>query len=71
MAKQQNQRAQALQTFMATVGEIQLVLAAIGEAADDHFDVMPDEVTWANVGDVQRTLAGLKEILAVIRGEAK
>jgi hypothetical protein len=61
----------ALQRFMATVGEIQLTLAAIREAADNHFDTDPGDVTWGHVGDANRTLAGLKEILAVIRGEGR
>jgi hypothetical protein len=61
----------ALDRFVATVCEIRTTLEAIMEAADDHFDLTPDEIHWGHVGDVQRTLDGLKEILAVIRGEVK
>jgi hypothetical protein len=61
----------ALDRFLETVCEIRTTLEAIQEAADNHFDVMPEEVTWGHVGDANRTLAGLKEILAAIRGEAK
>jgi len=61
----------ALARFMDVVGEIQTTLEAIDEAADDHFDLTPDEIHWGHVGDVQRTLDGLKHILAVIRGEVK
>jgi hypothetical protein len=59
----------ALDRFLAIVGEIRTTLEAIREAADDHFDLTPDDIHWGHVGDVQRTLSGLKEILAVIRGE--
>ncbi len=61
----------ALDQFLAIVGEIRTTLEAIQQAADDHFDLTPDEIHWGHVGDVQRTLSGLKDILAVIRGEVK
>ncbi len=60
---------QALARFLANVGAIRTALDAIGAAADDHFDLTPDEIHWGHVGDTQRTLQGLTEILAVIRGE--
>jgi hypothetical protein len=66
-----NPKETARDRFMATVREIQATLAAISEAADDHFDVEPEAVTWANVGDAKRTLTGLNEVLAIIRGENK
>jgi hypothetical protein len=60
---------EALARFMATVIEIKAVLAGIAEATDEHFDVIPEQVNWANVGDAKRTLEGLTEILKIIRGE--
>ena len=59
----------ALNRFMDIVTEIKAVLAGIDEAAEEHFDVVPEQVNWANVGDAQRTLDGLTEILKTIRGE--
>ena len=64
-----NTTPRAIDRFVGIVGEIGATLDAIRNAADDHFDVDPDNVNWANVGDVQRTLDALKEVLAVIRGE--
>ena len=61
----------ALDEFMRSVAEIRTTLEAIEEANDEHYDLSPDEIHWGHVGDVQRTLDGLKEILAVIRGEVK
>jgi hypothetical protein len=62
---------QAVEHFVAIVGEIRTTLEAIQEANDEHYDFTPEEINWGHVGDVTRTLAGLKEILAVIRGEVK
>ncbi len=59
----------ALDAFLARIAEIRDALAAIEEAADDHFDVAPDEVDWSHVGDLTRTALALNEILAIIRGE--
>jgi hypothetical protein len=64
-----NTREKAIDRFMALVRKIDETLDAIREANDDHYDLDPENVTWANVGDVQRTLDALKEVLAVIRGE--
>ena len=62
---------EALNRFVGIVGEIRTALDAISEATDDHFDVLPSEVHWGHVGDAARTLEGLQEILAAIRGEVK
>ena len=60
-----------LDEFMKTVGEIGTVLEALRDANDEHYDLAPEEITWANVGDAKRTLQGLQEILTIIRGEVK
>lgn len=60
-----------LDEFGKTATEIGIVLEALKDANDDHYDLAPDAVTWANVGDAKRTLQALQEILDVIRGEVK
>ncbi|MCK4415260.1 MAG: hypothetical protein KAY32_17135 [Candidatus Eisenbacteria sp.] len=67
MSRQKNEGTQpeALQRFLATVGEIQLLLDAMREAADNRFGTEPEKVGWADLGDAQRVLAGLKEIRAM------
>jgi hypothetical protein len=65
------QNEKAFGEFVKSVAEIGNVLEAIRNANDEHYDLAPDAVTWANVGDVKRTLHGLQEILDVIRGEVK
>ena len=68
----ENQNAtQALDRFVAIVGEIRATLEAIQEANDEHYDLAPEEVHWGHVGDATRTLERLKEILTVIRGQVK
>ena len=72
MAKgNERKREEALDAFIAKIAEVQQALAEIQEAADGHFDTNPDEVTWAHVGNVEHTLAQLKDALAFIRGEAR
>lgn len=63
--------AEALNRFAEIVGEIRTTLESIREANDEHHDLSPEQIHWGHVGDVTRTLEGLKEILAVIRGEVK
>lgn len=61
----------ALDRFLAIVSEIRTATEANQEAADDHFDLTPEEIHWGHVGDATRTLEGLKDVLAVIRGEKR
>ncbi|MCK4413801.1 MAG: hypothetical protein KAY32_09670 [Candidatus Eisenbacteria sp.] len=70
-AKRAAAKEKPLDRFVEAVCAIRDTLAQIQEAADNHFDLSPDEIHWGHVGDANRTLAGLKEILAVIRGEVK
>ena len=60
-----------LDEFVQTVAEIGNVLEALSDANDEHYDLAPEAITWANVGDAKRTLHGLQELLDVIRGEVK
>lgn len=64
-----NTNEQALERFLATVGEIRTTLEAIQAATDDHFDLTPDEIHWGHVGDAARVRDALAEVLAIIRRE--
>lgn len=57
--------ARAIDEYMTRSARIQQQLAQLQRLADDHFGVHPDEVHWANVGDLGRVEAGLAEILAI------
>lgn len=65
--KQSNE--EALGQFVGLVGEILEAAEAIRDAANDHFDLEPEQVHWGFVGDATWTRDQLKHVLAVIRGE--
>lgn len=52
----------ALARFNVLRLQIQAELAHLQAAVDDHFGLNPDDVTWANVGDMGKTLQDLKNI---------
>jgi hypothetical protein len=62
---------EALDRFIVIVCDMRDALTELHGIADDHFNLAPEEIHWGHVGDVARTLEGLKEILATIRGEVK
>ena len=52
----------ALAAFIARKVEIDEMLARLQELSDDHFNVAPDEVNWAHVGDIGWTAEHLREL---------
>lgn len=52
----------ALTAFMAKKTEIDALLARIQALSADHFNVMPDDVTWGHVGSLEDYAALLKRI---------
>ena len=52
----------ALAAFTAKKQEIDAMLARIAALSDDHFDVMPDDVSWGHVGTLEDYAALLKRI---------
>jgi hypothetical protein len=55
---------EAVATFAANCEEIRRLADCLVEAAEDHFCLHPDKVNWANVGDTNRILGDLRNILA-------
>ena len=70
-AKKAGRNEKALARFIEINGEIETVLGELHDANCEHYGLSPEEIHWGHVGDANRTLAGLKEILAAIRGEGK
>jgi len=58
MTKAQN-KAQAIDAFIARKAEIDAMLERIKALSDDHFDTSPDDINWGHVG----TLAHYAELL--------
>jgi hypothetical protein len=59
-------RRTALDAYIARKTEIDAMLARLTMLSDEHFNVAPDEVTWADVG----TLAHYAELLKRITDSA-
>ena len=59
-------RRAALDAYIAKKTEIDTMLARLTALSDDHFNVAPDDVTWADVG----TLAHYSELLKRITDSA-
>ncbi|WP_296701388.1 hypothetical protein [Thiocapsa sp. UBA6158] len=56
----------ALAAFMAGKAEIDVLLARIAAASDDHFGANPERVTWGDAGSLGFVTERLKEITAFL-----
>lgn len=52
----------SLDEFMATKAALDAKIKALTALSDDHFDVLPDDVTWADVGMLNRANVLLAEL---------
>ena len=55
-------RRTALDAYIAKKTEIDTMLARLTALSDDHFNVAPDDVTWADVGTLVHYAELLKRI---------
>lgn len=53
----------ALDQFIANCAKSQAMADKISAAAEDHFGTNPEKITWADVGDTERIIHQLAEIL--------
>jgi len=53
---------QALETFVELAALIKSRLERLQGAAENHFDLAPEEVHWGHVGDLTRYAEALKDI---------
>jgi len=63
----------ALEAFSHHVASARELLTLIRRHMDDHMEVSPDEVNWANVGDAAHTVDELKNVARFLNliGEEK
>jgi len=61
MTKAQN-KAQAIDAFIARKAEIDAMLERIKALSDDHFDTSPDDINWGHVGTLAHYADLLKRI---------
>ena len=59
-------KAEALASFLARKRHFEARLAAMQKLADDHFNVQPDAVTWADCSTVARANELLDEAAAFL-----
>ena len=65
----QKNHEEALATFAANCETIRQLADALVESAEDHFCLVPEKVNWAHVGDTNRIISDLRDILAYARPE--
>jgi len=51
-----------LDVFVSRKAEIDAILAHLRSLSDDHFCLSPQDINWANVGDLNRIIEILKQI---------
>ena len=66
MTTQSNSDA-ALDAYMAAMGKINTLLNAIRAAADDHHGVMPEEIHFGHVGDLNHVIELLGRAAAFLK----
>jgi hypothetical protein len=62
-ATETDMRRNALDAYMARKAEIDTMLARLTALSDDHFCIVPDEVTWGDVGTLAHYAELLKRII--------
>ena len=53
---------QALAAFVVCKSEIDAILARLARLSAEHFDRMPGDITWADVGTVSSYLEGVRRV---------
>jgi len=59
----------ALDAYIKRTAEAAELLKRVSEYLDDMGEVAPDDVTWGNVGDMNRIIEKLSEIVAMCGGD--
>ena len=52
----------ALNAFLTAKVEIDAMLARLTALSDDHFDTLPDEINWGDVGTLNHSASLLRQI---------
>ena len=52
----------ALNAFLTAKVEIDAMLARLTALSDDHFDTLPDEINWGDVGTLNHYASLLRQI---------
>ena len=69
--KAQRNRDAAVDAFLGRKAEIDTMLARLQSLSDDHFDVLPDETNWGDVGDLDYYASLLRWVTDAAFGEGE
>ena len=62
---------EALAAFITRKAKIDTILARLTALSADHFDLTPDEITWAHAGNLSCYLEGLRRVSDAAFGEGE
>ena len=71
MAKTIQNKRTATDAFLEHKARIDLALAQLKTASDDHFDTNPDSLNWADVGSIKHIADLLERATDFMTGENK
>ena len=71
MAKAAQNNDQALNAFIGAKAKIDQMLSELQAMSNEHFNTHPDEITWADVGNISRIERRLKELLDMLKMEGE
>lgn len=71
MKKTERRKETATDAFVTRVNEIRELLDIIRAAADEHFEVDPENVHWGHAGDAAHIASELRDLVAFIRREER
>ncbi len=66
-----NKKSTAIDVFIARKAEIDTMLKRLQALSENHFDTVPDEVNWGDVGSLGYVAEQLKEITDFVFGEGE
>ena len=61
----------ALKDYTCELTNAKTSLERLNQFINDNGEINPEQVTWANVGDMARIAAMLKDIQNIIEGKAR
>ena len=62
MTHRMTDNTKALDAFLAAKFEIDAMLARLRALSDNHFDALPDEISWGHVGTLNNYAGLLRQI---------
>ena len=71
MAKAAQNNDQALNAFIGAKASIDQMLGELQAMSNEHFNTHPDEINWADVGNISRIERRLREVMDSLKNEGE